>query len=162
MSAQYCTFRLDELTFGVEIARVQEVLQAQQMTRVPTAHSVVAGLLNLRGRVVTALDLRRRLELSDGDQDRPRAPIHVVVRTAEGEVSLLMDAIGEVADVDPDAVEPLPQTFRAGVRELVTGAYDLHGRLLLLLDIDAAVHLSTSPRADGRPSSVSALSTMKA
>lgn len=156
MTTAYCTFVLHELYIGIDVTRVQEILGPQQLTVVPTADPVVAGLLNLRGRVVTALDLARRLELSDRTGDGPQT--HVVLRTSRGELSLLVDAIGEFVDVADDSVQPLPRTLRGRVREFVTGAYDHDGRLLLLLDTERVVGLApletppTTTPTSGRPS----------
>ena len=99
---QFCTFFLDGLFFGVEVSKVQEVIRYQEMTRVPLAPPVVQGLINLRGQIVTAMDLRRRLELSE----RPvgQLPTNVVVQTEDGPMSLLVDEIGDVLEVADDAV----------------------------------------------------------
>ena len=129
---QFCTFSLDSLFFGVEVQRVQEVLRAQAMTRVPLAPPVVHGLINLRGQIVTAIDLRRRLELRERSADR--APMNVVVRTDDGAVSLLVDDIGDVIQVDEDTFERPPETLGDAARELIRGAYKLKSRLLLVLD----------------------------
>src|SRR3954454_4627156 len=96
---QYCTFYLDGSYFGLDVLHVQEVIRHQEMTRVPLAPPVVRGLINLRGQIVTALDLRRRLELPDRPADQP-PPVNVVVRTDDGAVSLLVDDIGDVLVVD--------------------------------------------------------------
>ena len=93
----YCTFRLGELFFGVEVLDVQEVIREQQMTNVPLASSEIRGLMNLRGQIVTAIDLRERLRLPDHEQ---QATMNVVIRAAEGAVSLLVDEIGDVLEVD--------------------------------------------------------------
>jgi len=136
---QFCSFRLAHLTFGVEVGRVQEVIRRQPMTGVPLAHDVVRGLINLRGQIVTALDLRRRLDL----EPRPpgEEPMNIVVRTSIGELSLLVDEIGDVVDVDESAFEGPPETLTGVARELIIGAYKLEGRLLLALDTDRAVQL---------------------
>jgi purine-binding chemotaxis protein CheW len=105
---------------------------------VPLAPSDVRGLINLRGQIVTAVDLRRRLELPDraaGD-----LPVNVVVRTEDGAVSLLVDEIGDVLEVPAEAFERPPETLRGTARELIRGTYKLDGRLLLILDIDRAVN----------------------
>lgn len=139
---QYCTFYLDGLFFGVEVRKVQEVIRYQEMTRVPLAPPVIKGLINLRGQIVTALDLRRRLELSprpDGE-----LPMNVVVRTDEGAVSLLVDEIGDVLEVTDDAFERPPETIDGVARELIRGVYKLRERLLLILDTEKAVHLGGS------------------
>src|ERR671936_28074 len=94
---KFCTFTLDGLLFGVEVLKVQEVIRYLEMTRVPLAPAVVRGLINLRGQIVTAIDLRRRLELSDRPADQQ--PVNVVVHTDDGAVSLLVDEIGDVLQV---------------------------------------------------------------
>ena len=136
---QFCTFFLDGLFFGVGVQKVQEVIRFQEMTRVPQAPPVVGGLINLRGQIVTALDLRRRLELRE--REAGQRPMNVVVRTDDGVVSLLVDEIGDVVEVDQETFEPPPETLRGVARELVLGVYKLKDRLLLLLDTERVVNL---------------------
>lgn len=136
-SRQYCTFHLDGLFFGIEVFQIQEVLLGQQMTRVPLAASTVSGLINLRGQIVTALELRTRLALPP----RPDAekPMNVVIRTGGGSVSLLVDEIGDVVEVHDDAFERVPETLPSAIRELFQGVYKLSPKLLLVLDTERAV-----------------------
>jgi len=136
---QFTTFTLDGDLFGVEVESVQEVLRHQAMTRVPLAPSAVGGLINLRGQVITALDLRRRL----GMADRPEGalPMNVVVRTEDGAVSLLVDQIGEVVSTSAASFEVPPDTVSARARSLIRGAYKLQDQLLLALDVRRAVEL---------------------
>ncbi|MEQ8973331.1 MAG: chemotaxis protein CheW [Coleofasciculus sp. C1-SOL-03] len=136
-TTQLCTFFLDHLFFGIEVDNVQEILRHQEMTRVPLAPPVVAGLINLRGQIVTAIDLRRRLELKPRDDDR--LPINVIVRTPDETVSLLVDEIGDVLDVCDQDFERPPDTFRGEVRELIRGSYKLQNQLLLFLNVDNVV-----------------------
>src|SRR5690242_6364587 len=144
MSAgRYCTFFLGELFLGVTVDAVQEVIRGQELTRVPLAPPAVRGLMNLRGRIVTAIDLRRRLGLDDLPADRP--PMNVVVRTAGGPVSLLVDRIGDVLEVAAEAVEPPPEALRGPGRDLVRGACPLPDRLLVVLDADRAAALPAAP-----------------
>jgi purine-binding chemotaxis protein CheW len=139
---QLCTFFLDDLYFGVEVQKVQEVIRYQEMTRVPLAQPVVRGLINLRGQIVTAIDMRRRLGLPALSADR--LPMNVVIRTDDGPVSLLVDEIGDVLEVDEDAYDAPPETLRGPTRDLIKGAYKLNGRLLLTLDSDRAVNVTAS------------------
>ena len=139
---QFCTFALDGLLFGVDVATVQEVIRFQEMTDVPLAHPVVRGLINLRGQIVTALDLRRRLELTE--RCEAERPMNVVVRTDDGAVAFLVDAIGDVVTVGPDRWEPAPATLAASMRALIPGAYKLDDRLLLLLDVDTALDIGAT------------------
>ena len=138
---QYCTFYVAGHYFGLDVLRVQEVIRYQEMTRVPLAPPVVRGLINLRGQIVTALDLRRRLELADRPADQ--LPVNVVVQTDDGAVSLLVDEIGDVLDVEEKLFEPPPDTLTGSARELIRGAYKLNGRLMLLLDIDKALQVGS-------------------
>lgn len=134
---QFTTFWLAGNLYGVEVEHVQEVLRSQALTRVAQAPDAVAGLLNLRGQVVTAIEMRTRLGLGPRAEDDKA--ILVVVRLRGEVVSLLVDAIGDVADVAEDAFEVPPDTLSGPVRELIRGAYKLDGRLLLALDVSRAV-----------------------
>jgi purine-binding chemotaxis protein CheW len=136
---QYCTFHLGAHYFGVDVLQVQEVIRYQQVTRVPLAPPVVRGLINLRGQIVTALDLRRRLELPEAPADC--LPVNVVVHTADGAVSLLVDEIGDVLQVAEEAFERPPEMLQGPARELIHGAYKLENRLLLILDVARAVDI---------------------
>ena len=104
---QYCTFMLDQLFFGVEVLNVQEVFRYQEMTAVPLAAPAVRGLINLRGQIITAIDLRQRLQMAPLPEDK--LPMNVVVRTQEGVVSLLVDEIGDVLEVTADGVFHSPE-----------------------------------------------------
>lgn len=137
---QFCTFFLDGLFIGVEVSRVQEVIRYQELTQVPLTPPVIAGLMNLRGQIVTAIDLRRRLGMPDRSGDE--LPINVVVRSSEGAMSLLVDQIGDVMEVSEDAFELPPQTLTGDARELILGAYKLEGQLLLVLDTVRALDLA--------------------
>lgn len=128
------TFVVDGLHLGVDALDVQEVLRFQSMTRVPLAPAEVSGLINLRGQVVTAIDLRRRLRRPD--RDAGVLPMNVVVRTDDGPVSLLVDEIGDVIEVPTDSLEENPETVSDLERELVLGVHKLAGQLLLVLDVD--------------------------
>src|SRR4051812_30912575 len=106
---QFCTFVVDGLYLGVDVLKVQEVIRYQELTRVPLVSDVIRGLINLRGQIVTAVDLRRRMGLAARPADR--LPMNVVVRAGEGVVSLLVDEIGEVVNVGRDAFERPPETL---------------------------------------------------
>jgi purine-binding chemotaxis protein CheW len=133
---QVATFMLDQLYFGVEVLKVQEVIKYQELTRIPLAPPVVQGLINLRGQIVTAIELRRRLGLAERKEGE--LPMNVVVRTADGVVSLLVDEIGDVVEVAEAQFEQAPDTLAGPTRELVRGVYKLKDRLLLLLDEELA------------------------
>lgn len=136
---QFCTFKVQDLYLGVEVMKVQEVIRYQQMTRVPLAPDVVAGLINLRGQIVTAIDLRKRLGLPPRSGER--LPMNVVIRTHDGAISLLVDEIGDVLVVEDEEFECCPETVAASARELTHGTYKIKDRLLLVLDTERAVSL---------------------
>ncbi len=144
-TSQFCTFYLDKLLFGVELKGVQEVIRSLEMTKVPLAPAVVSGLINLRGQVVTAVDLRRRLELE------PSPPgtlsMNVVVRSEDGSVSLLVDEIGDVVEVEETTFEPPPETLRGAVRGMILGVHKLNDRLMHVLDIERACQMTDAAEA---------------
>ena len=134
---QFATFSIGDLFFGIDVLNVQEVLRQQEMTRVPLAPGVIRGLINLRGQIVTAVDMRGRLEL-------PPLPSHehsmnMVVRTPDGAVSLLVDEIGDVLAVSEASFEAPPDNLSAVARNLIRGIFKLKDRLLLVLDTERAV-----------------------
>lgn len=141
---QFCTFYVDDLFLGVDVLEVQEVIRHQEMTVVPLAPEVVKGLINLRGQIVTAVDLRTRMGLEprstqeDGDES-----LNVVVHTDEGAaVSLLVDAIGDVLQVSDEVLEAPPPTLPSAAGEVIDGVYKLDGTLLLVLNTKAAITVS--------------------
>ena len=140
-STQLCTFMVDDLFFGVEVTKVQEVLRYQPMTRIPLAPPMIRGLINLRGQIVTAVDLRACLGFSARRDAEP--PMNVVIRGAEGSVSLLVDSIGDVIEVAEDAFEPPPSTMRAQHRHLIESVCKLPRSLLLVLMPERALSLAS-------------------
>ncbi|MFO0869725.1 MAG: chemotaxis protein CheW [Pirellulales bacterium] len=141
---QFCTFYLGEHCYGLDVLKVQEIVRQQVLTRVPLAHPVVRGLINLRGQIVTAIDLRRRLDLPDRAVDAES--VNVVIQTDDGAVSLLVDEIGDVLEVNEEQFEPPPETLQGSLREVTRGAYKLPDRLLVILDPELIVSV-----ADKRP-----------
>lgn len=136
-SHQFCTFFLGGDCFGLDVLKVQEIVREQPLTRVPLAHRVVGGLINLRGQIVTAIDLRRRLGLPD--RQPGRESVNVVVQTDDGAVSLIVDEIGDVLTLSEQDFERPPETMRGAARELVLGVYKLAERLLVILSPELIV-----------------------
>ncbi len=134
---QFCTFTLDGHCFGVNVLDVQEVFRYQEMTAVPLAPDTITGLINLRGQIITAIDLRRLMKLNDRDAEE--MPMNIVVRTKEDVVSLLVDEIGDVQEVPENLYEPPPDNLHGPLRELVQGVYKLPEKLLLILDTEKVV-----------------------
>ncbi len=129
---QFCTFTLADHVFGIDVLSIQEIIRQQEMTRVPLASSAIRGLINLRGQIVMAIDLRHRLGLPPLPSDLPQ--INVVMRTADRPVSLLVDDVGDILALGEADLEPPPETLRGEVRDLINGISMLKDRLLLVLD----------------------------
>jgi purine-binding chemotaxis protein CheW len=138
-SRQLCSFSVGDHFFGVDVREVQEVIRYQEMTRVPLAPAEVAGLINLRGQIVTAVDIRRRLGLPAPSAEQ--RPMNVVVRTDENAVSLLVDEIGDVLTVEPESFEKTPETLVGATRDLIDGVYKLKNQLLMVLNTAKAVSI---------------------
>ncbi|MEY4582403.1 MAG: hypothetical protein RL701_7106 [Pseudomonadota bacterium] len=134
-----CTFDVDTLFIGIPISRIQEILRPQPVTPVPLAASAILGLMSLRGQIVPVINLAERLgvQLAQGGAEA----FNVLIRTPDGPVSLLVDHVGDVVEVPPEAFEPAPDTLRSSLRPLIRGAYKLEKRLLLALDAEAAIQV---------------------
>lgn len=145
--SQYCTFWVDGLFFGVAVSSVQEVLRYQPLTVVPSAPEAIQGLINLRGQIVTAVDLRCRLGLPPRPEDA--LPMNVIVRSRGEVVSLLVDDIGDVITVDTSPrggfeLEPAPANVPSVVQDVVSGVLALPEAVLLVLDADRAADVSVA------------------
>lgn len=136
-STQFVTFFLHGLLFGVEVLKVQELNRYQEITVVPTAPETVRGLINLRGQIITAIDLRRRLKMPERPEGQ--RPMNLVIHTEDGIVSLLVDEIGDVLEISNAPFESVPATASVLTRDLILGVYKLDSRLLLVLDTERAV-----------------------
>lgn len=137
----YLTMKVDGQLFGIPVLSVQDVLGPQQHTRVPKAPPEIAGVLNLRGRVITAIDVRRRLGLPPNDSDEP--PMSVVI-DLEGELySLNVDAVGEVLSLASHKFEDNSATMAPHWRIFSRGIFWLDGELLVALDVPALFEFET-------------------
>ncbi|MFL6108582.1 MAG: chemotaxis protein CheW [Marmoricola sp.] len=150
--SQYCTFWVDGLFFGVSVTVVQEVLRYQPLTAVPSAPEAIQGLINLRGQIVTAVDLRCRLGLPQRPDDA--LPMNVIVRSRGEVVSLLVDDIGDVITAQNKTggaldLEPVPANVPSVVQDVVSGVLALPDAILLVLDADRAADVSAVPATTG-------------
>jgi len=146
---QLCTFTVNNLLFGVDLVDVQEVIRCQETTPVPLAPAVVSGLINLRGQIVTALDMRARMGLAPRPQGA--SATNIVVRHAGGVLSLVVDEIGDVVEVDSTSYERAPETLPAPSRALIDGVYKLKPQLLLLLNTQKAVRVDAAQAPSRNP-----------
>lgn len=142
-SSDFVTMTIAGQLFGIPVLTVQDVLGPQRITRIPLAPREVAGALNLRGRIVTAIDVRNRLGLQARGTDSPGMS---VVVDHKGELySLIVDAVGEVMSLPTDAYERNPATLDPRWRDVSGGIYRLQGKLLVVLEVS---RLLTMRRAE--------------
>jgi purine-binding chemotaxis protein CheW len=133
-NVQLATFYLGTEFFGVHVARVQEIIRPQQMTTVPTAELFIRGLINLRGQIVTAIDLRRTLGMPDVANTDEQ--MNLIINFTDGSDSLLVDRIGDVIEVDASKIDPPPSSMKGIDRKYVEGVCKLDRQLLAILDVD--------------------------
>jgi purine-binding chemotaxis protein CheW len=136
---QYCTLRVADLLLGIEVGQIQEILRDTSITPVPLAPPTIRGLINLRGQIVTAVDLRRRVGLDDAEHGAPF--MTMVLGTAEEPLALVVDAVGDVVEVLAGAFESPPDTLKGEARRMIEGAYKLERELLLVLKLPVVLDL---------------------
>ncbi|NBO17774.1 MAG: chemotaxis protein CheW [Proteobacteria bacterium] len=135
----FVTMTVDGQMMGIEVKHVRDVLREQKITPVPLAPPEVAGSLNLRGRIVTVIDLRRRLGLQAQD---PESKCHFVVVDLRGELySLMVDSVGDVLTSRLSHMEKPPGNLGAAWKEIATGVYKLDGRLIVLMDVQTLLKM---------------------
>lgn len=144
-NTEYVTAMIGGQLFGLPIARVQDVFMPERLTRVPLAGDDVAGLLNLRGRIVTAIDMRARLGLPKNDEDRP--PMAVGVDRRGESYGLLIDSIGEVMDLSDGSREMNPVNLDPRMEKVAGGIYRLEGQLMVVLDVDRVLEIAPDAKA---------------
>lgn len=135
---QFVTIRLGGQLFGLPIDRVQDVFMPDNFTFVPLARSQIAGVLNLRGRILTAIDLSRVFDVGAVNEQNAERPAVSVIHANES-YGLLTDTIGEVVSLSDDAMEPNPVNLDAEWARVSVGTYPLENELLVILDVDTLV-----------------------
>lgn len=140
----FVTFYVSGQMFGLEVTHVHEIFFPEAIYRVPMAPRQVAGLINLRGRIVTVIDMRDKLSLDEGEDDRSeRRPS--ITTDKDGELySLWIDKIGDILEVAPERLRPVPPTVSANWRQVARAVCQLDGALLIVLDLDALLADATS------------------
>jgi purine-binding chemotaxis protein CheW len=142
---EYVTALIGGQLFGLPILRVQDVFAPDRLTQVPLAPSEIAGVLNLRGRIVTLIDMRRRLGLGHREDESPAMAVGVESRGES--YGLLIDSIGEVLKLDDMACEPNPSNLDSRLANVSTGIYRLDGQLLMVLDVDRVLDIAVKAAA---------------
>lgn len=127
-----CTFHIDNFFFGIDVEHIQEVIRYQEMAHVPLANAVIGGLINIRGQIVTALNMRERLGFISSDKQ----PMNIIVRWQDSLVSLLVDNIGDVIDIPIDEFRTAPENVKGNFQLLLKEICQIDEDLLLILDVD--------------------------
>jgi purine-binding chemotaxis protein CheW len=142
---EYVTALIGGQLFGLPILRVQDVFAPERLTKVPLAPAEIAGVLNLRGRIVTLIDMRRRLGLGQREDSSPAMAVGVESRGES--YGLLIDSVGEVLKLADIACEPNPTNLDRGLATVSTGIYRLDGQLLMVLDVDRVLDIAVKAAA---------------
>jgi purine-binding chemotaxis protein CheW len=142
---EYVTVMIGDQLFGLPISRVQDVFMPDRLTRVPLASPEIAGVLNLRGRIVTAIDMRRRLGLPPRSDGRP--PMAVGIELKGESYGLLIDTVGEVLKLADGTREPNPVNLDQHLARVSAGVHRLEGQLLVILDVDRVLEMASESLA---------------
>lgn len=138
-NSMFVTMRIDQQLFGISVKHVRDVLRTQKITAIPLAPQEIAGSLNLRGRIVTVIDVRKRLRLDPKPVDDKN--MFVVVEYKNDLYSLMVDSVGEVLTVPPGAIEKSPTHLNGAWKEVACGIHKLAGELLVIMDIETLLAL---------------------
>jgi purine-binding chemotaxis protein CheW len=139
---EYVTVMIGGQLFGLPISRVQDVFVPERLTRVPLASPEIAGVLNLRGRIVTAIDMRRRLNLAPREGGRPAMAVGIDFRGES--FGLLIDSVGEVMKLTDASREANPINLDPDLAQVSAGVHRLDGQLMLILDVDRVLDIGNS------------------
>jgi purine-binding chemotaxis protein CheW len=142
---EYVTVMIGDQLFGLPILGVQDVFMPNRITRVPLANPEIAGVLNLRGRIVTVLDMRRRLDLPPRTDDKPSMAVGIEMRGES--YGLLIDAVGEVMKLGESTLEPNPVNLEERLARVSAGVHRLDGQLMVILDVDCVLNTAAEPMA---------------
>lgn len=130
---QFCTFYLNDVFFGLDVMSVQEVVRWQHLTKIPLVDSFIKGLMNLRGQIVMAVDLKQCLGFEAYTEDK--CPYNLVVQDEGHSLSLLVDKVGDVLELSSHAMEIVPENLDAHMRPFVDGVFKLNRRFLMILNL---------------------------
>jgi len=142
---EYVTVMIGGQLFGLPISRVQDVFMPDRVTRVPLSAPEIAGVLNLRGRIVTAVDMRRRLGLPPRTDDKPSMAVGIELKGES--YGLLIDTVGEVMKLGEDTRESNPVNLDARLARVSAGVHRLDGQLMVILDVDYVLNTAAEPMA---------------
>ncbi|MBD2489776.1 chemotaxis protein CheW [Aulosira sp. FACHB-615] len=142
---QLCTFWLNKTYFGIDVRHVQEVIRPQAITPVPLTPPDICGLINLRGQIITVIDLQQRLDMGEPARRnlQPEASpgFNIVVSSDHEIVSLLVDDVGDVLEFPENTFQPPPASLKGKMRDILAGAYPLAAGFLLVVDTEKILNV---------------------
>ena len=131
---QFVSFNLADELYGIPIMSVQEIIQKPQMTRLPQMPVFVEGVVNLRGKIVPVIDMRKRFHLTAGNEDANLRII--VIKVAQQSVGMIVDSVKGVCNLNEDSIEALPESIRSIEREFLEGIGKMQAGIIILLNIE--------------------------
>ena len=134
---QYSTFRVNGRLFGIDVAKVQEIVRPMEMTAIPLSQDFVHGLINLRGKVVTAIGLNELFKIHAKDQQEPK--MNVICDCDGSLISFLVDEIGDVIEVKRDDFESTPPTISEHISSFLSGIFKVEQDLLSIIDLGSVI-----------------------
>lgn len=152
---QVVGFRIGSETFGVRIGSVREIVRVPEITAVPNAPETIEGVINLRGKIIPVMDLRKRFGKADAQPDKKNRIL--VVELEKKLLGLIVNSASEVIKIPPSEIEPPGTVFAEGESNYVTGVGKLNGRLIILLDIEKLLHRPEFKRLEEAAETVAAL-----
>ena len=136
-SNQFSTFYVENRLFGINVKLVQEITKAMPITPVPLAPNYIHGLINLRGQIATAISIRELFQMSPASIDHSK--INVVCKSDGLLLSLVVDEVGDVLELEDNLFESTPETVSENVKQFMSGIYKLPNNLLSVLDIQKLI-----------------------
>jgi purine-binding chemotaxis protein CheW len=133
---QFCTFFINDIYFGIDVMQVQEVVRFQEITPIPLAPLDIAGLINLRGQIITVIDLKCRLDMSKELMVDEHGSFNIILCTGLELVSLLVDEMGDVVEIIDSEIEDTPATLNGNIRQMLYGTYQFDDSFLLILNAE--------------------------
>ena len=137
---EFLTFMLADQLFGVSVLQVNDVLSSQKITRAPLSSDAIAGIMTLRGRIVTAIDVRRCL--GQAPRAEGQESMSVVIEQGGELFSLIIDAVGDVLTLSPDSLEKVPATLSPAWRSVASNIHKLQDKLLVILDVKQLLEMA--------------------
>ena len=135
-SDTYCTFKLSNEKFAINTRKIQEVIKLPAPMRVPLSDKEISGVINIRSEIVVALDLAKKLDIDSIDNDQDLKKMSIIVKNGNEAVSLVIDSVGEVLEIEDGEIEPTPNNIAQNIREFLLGVYTSKNSIISVLDID--------------------------